>query len=95
MTRSLRARLLAGLVLLVAAGLLVSAASTYIALSTFVGNRLMDQLNGDRAAAQAPDGDAEASVGRNDIKDAPSAPRVVDALIWWMESRADPPLTPA
>ncbi|HKA67301.1 MAG TPA: HAMP domain-containing sensor histidine kinase [Solirubrobacterales bacterium] len=63
MTRSLRARLLIGLVLLVAAGLLVSAASTYVALSTFVDNRLMDQLTGDRAAALAALGSSDSGPG--------------------------------
>ncbi|HVD01933.1 MAG TPA: ATP-binding protein [Candidatus Dormibacteraeota bacterium] len=51
MTRSLRARLLAGLVLLVAFGLLISSAATYLALQTFLGQRLQDQLTGDRSAA--------------------------------------------
>jgi two-component system OmpR family sensor kinase len=50
-TRSLRGRLLAGLVLLVAVGLLVSSAATYLALQTFLAQRLQDQLTGDRAAA--------------------------------------------
>jgi two-component system, OmpR family, sensor kinase len=50
-TRSLRARLLAGLVLLVAAGLLVSSAATYLALQSFLAQRLQDQLTGDRTAA--------------------------------------------
>ena len=51
MTRSLRGRLLAGLVLLVAAGLLVSSAATYLALQTFLSQRLQDQLSGDRSVA--------------------------------------------
>ena len=51
MTRSLRARLLAGLVLLVAFGLLVSAAATYVALQTLLTQRLDDQLRTDRMTA--------------------------------------------
>jgi two-component system, OmpR family, sensor kinase len=43
-TRSLRARLLTGLVLLVAVGLLVAGAATYIALQTYLTQRLDDQL---------------------------------------------------
>jgi two-component system OmpR family sensor kinase len=50
-TRSLRARLLTGLVLLVAVGLLVSAAATYFALQTFLVQRLDDQLKTDRLTA--------------------------------------------
>jgi two-component system, OmpR family, sensor kinase len=52
-TRSLRARLLAGLILLVAFGLLVSASATYLALHSFLDQRLKDQLSGDRVAALA------------------------------------------
>ena len=51
MTRSLRGRLLAGLVLLAAAGLLVSAGATYLALQSFLDLRLDDQLTADRSAA--------------------------------------------
>ena len=51
MTRSLRARLLAGLVLLVTLGLVVSSAATYLALQTFLDQRLRDQLTGDRSVA--------------------------------------------
>ena len=51
MTRSLRGRLLAGLVLLVAFGLLVSAAATYLALQTYLVQRLDDQLKTDRLTA--------------------------------------------
>jgi len=50
-TRSLRARLLTGLVLLVAVGLLVSAAATYFALQTFLVLRLDEQLKTDRLTA--------------------------------------------
>jgi two-component system, OmpR family, sensor kinase len=50
-TRSLRARLLAGLVLLVALGLLVAAAATYLALQNFQTQRLDDQLMTDRLTA--------------------------------------------
>jgi two-component system OmpR family sensor kinase len=72
-TRSLRARLLTGLVLLVAVGLLVSAASTYVALSTFVDNRLMDQLTGDRAAALAALGSSDGGQGGGRGRQAPPA----------------------
>ena len=51
MTRSLRARLLTGLVLLAALGLLVSAAATYLALHSFLDQRLKDQLAADRVLA--------------------------------------------
>jgi two-component system OmpR family sensor kinase len=40
-----------GLVVLVAAGLLVSAAATYIALQTFLNNRIDDQLSAERMSA--------------------------------------------
>jgi two-component system, OmpR family, sensor kinase len=50
-TRSLRARLLAGLVLLVAFGLLVATVATYIALQGFQTQRLDDQLKTDRLTA--------------------------------------------
>jgi two-component system, OmpR family, sensor kinase len=50
-TRSLRARLLAGLVLLVAFGLLVATVATYFALQGFQTQRLDDQLKTDRLTA--------------------------------------------
>jgi two-component system, OmpR family, sensor kinase len=50
-TRSLRGRLLAGLVLLVAVGLLVAAAATYLALQNFLLLRIDDQLKTDRLTA--------------------------------------------
>ncbi len=59
MTRSLRARLLAGLVLLVATGLLVSAAATYLALQNFLDLRLQDQLTGERVGALAALGSSD------------------------------------
>jgi two-component system OmpR family sensor kinase len=52
-TRSLRGRLLAGLVLLAATGLLVSAGATYLALQSFLDLRLADQLTADRSTALA------------------------------------------
>ena len=51
MTRSLRARLLSGLVLLVALGLLVATTATYFATESFQTQRLDDQLRTDRLTA--------------------------------------------
>ena len=51
MTRSLRARLLAGLVLLLALGLLVSSAATYLALQNFLDQRVDTQLRADWPSA--------------------------------------------